>query len=168
MKLIKCVFALAILSTLTVGAVAQDVDQAASGVVYVTVIGNTQISGVVEGLEAIKLNTSFGDIQIPLGKIDGVKMNADGKSGAVVAFSNGDIVTGNLALQKVTVRTDWGKAHINTNAIQTMMSSKNSRFVSDGSGSGGWRFNRAQPNRNQNRQPRAGQPRPAQQPFRGN
>ena len=43
MKLIKCVFALAILSTLTVGAVAQDVDQAASGVVYVTVIGNTQI-----------------------------------------------------------------------------------------------------------------------------
>ena len=112
MKLIKCVFALAILSTLTVGAVAQDVDQAASGVVYVTVIGNTQISGVVEGLEAIKLNTSFGDIQIPLGKIDGVKMNADGKSGAVVAFSNGDIVTGNLALQKVTVRTDWGKAHI--------------------------------------------------------
>lgn len=121
---------------------AQDVTGPAGSDVFVRVTQNREISGTPIDLAEIKVTTSFGEVAIPLAKIDGIKMHADGNDSSVIAFKNGDLVTGKITLDVIKLKTDWGTAHINTSQIEQVTSSKDARFFNDTSSSGvkSWRF----------------------------
>jgi len=95
----------------------------------------------------VKVTTSFGAVDIPMAKIDGIKMHADGNDSSVIAFKNGDLVTGTVELETVKLKTDWGTAHVNTSQIEQITSDQNARFFSDASGTGAkaWRFQKTPP-----------------------
>ena len=114
--------------------------------IFVRVTQNREIAGTPIDLVEIKVSTSFGDVAIPLAKIDGIKMHADGEDSAVVAFKNGDLVTGKITLETIKLKTDWGTAHIMTSQIETVTDDHNARFYADSSGGAkGWRFTKATP-----------------------
>ena len=120
---------------------AQDVTGPEGAKIYVTVSQNREIAGTPVELTEIKVTTSFGEVSIPLAKIDGIKMHADSADSSVIAFKNGDLVTGKVTLEVIKLKTDWGTAHINTAQIDTVTADRNSRFYSDSSGQAkGWRF----------------------------
>ena len=125
-------------------------------VFYVKVTKGTELSGQIVGISEFKVKTGFGDVSIPVEKIEGIKMDSDGQGSAVIAFTNGDMVTGKIDMSDLQLKTNWGKAHINSDAIDSISGSQLGRFYSDPNG-GGWRFSRGSMNRNQG-PVRGGQP----------
>ena len=123
---------------------AQELAAPVSGKVYVSIERNNDLSGSIVELETLKVETAFGSVSIPMTKVDGIKMHADAKDNAVIAFKNGDLVTGKVILKVVKLKTEWGTAHINTEKVKTITNSKDSRFFSDTStGKAVWRFTKA-------------------------
>ena len=122
--------------------VAQEVAGPDGAKVYIRVTQNRELSGTPLDLTEIKVTTSFGEVAIPLAKIDGIKMHADANDSSVIAFKNGDLVTGKVTLEVIKLKTDWGTAHVNTAQIEQVTADRNARFYSDTSG-GGWRFSKA-------------------------
>jgi len=118
-----------------------------AGKIFVKVKGNREISGIPAGLTEVKVTTSFGEVAVPLAKIDGIKMKIDNQGNSVIAFKNGDMITGKITLKTVNLKTDWGQANINTEMIEMISLDKNGRFYQEsGAGSkGSWRFSKAPP-----------------------
>lgn len=125
---------------------AQDLDVPMKNQVFVSVERNNDLTGSIVELAALKVETEFGEVSIPMTKVDGIKMHADAKDNSIIAFKNGDLVTGRVVLDVVKLKTEWGTAHINTEKIQTIMNTKSSRFYSDNStGKAVWRFSKSGP-----------------------
>ena len=138
---------LALLLTASMASIsaAQEVAGPEGSTLYVKV-AQTELSGTPVDLAEIKVTTSFGEVSIPLAKIDGIKMHVDAEDSAVIAFKNGDMVTGKVVLETINLKTSWGTARINTSQIETVMASRNARFYPDSSGgTKGWRFTTVSP-----------------------
>ena len=108
---------------------------------YVNVTKGTELAGQIVGIESFKVTTGFGEVSIPVEKIDGIKMDSDGQGSAVIAFTNGDMVTGTIELSDLQLKTNWGTAHIKSEAINSISSNQYGKFYSDPAG-GGWRYTR--------------------------
>ena len=127
-------------------AAAQSVQGPAGGQVIVSVSQNRELTGAITELDELSVTTSFGEVKVPMAKIDGIKMNIGNDKKAVLAFKNGDMLSGMVNLDKVQLKTDWGTAHIDAAQIETITSDKNARFFTDNTtGGSGWRFTKAQP-----------------------
>ena len=114
------------------------------GTLFVSIGSNNNISGKILELDTLKVETAFGEVSIPMAKVDGIKMHSDAKDNAVIAFKNGDLVTGKIVLDTVKLKTRWGTAHINTEKVETITNSQDSRFYSDTStGKAVWRFTKS-------------------------
>ena len=125
---------------------AQGVQGPAGSTVFVSVSPNRELTGSVVDLDELSVSTSFGEVKVPIAKIDGIKMNIGADNGAVLAFKNGDMLSGKVNLDTVKLKTDWGTAHINADQIETITTDKNARFFTDQTtGGSGWRFTKAQP-----------------------
>ena len=123
---------------------AQELAAPTAGKVYVVISRNNDLAGSIIDLKTLKVETAFGAVSIPMTKIDGIKMHADAKDNAVIAFKNGDLVTGKVVLDIVKLKTEWGTAHINTEKVEMITNSRNSKFYSDTStGKSVWRFTKA-------------------------
>jgi len=130
---------------------AQELSGPVSGKVYVAIARNDNLAGEIVELDTLKVETEFGSVSIPMAKVDGIKMHADAKDNAVIAFKNGDLVTGKVVLEVVKLKTEWGTAHINTDKVETITNTRNARFYSDTStGKAVWRFSKSPPNTRSN------------------
>lgn len=123
---------------------------------FVKVQKANQLVGQVIEVTELKASTSFGDVTIPMDKIEAVKMNANNQGTAVIALTNGDMVTGTVDLPELHLKTTWGKAHINSSSIDAFSTSQFGRFYTDTS-TGGWRYSRGTASNNRAVQPASGQ-----------
>ena len=120
---------------------AQDMDGPADGKIFVKVTRNRELTGSAIDLASVKFKAEFGDVTIPMAKIAGIKLHVNAEDDAVIALKNGDLVTGKIDLQTVSLATAWGKAHVKLDQIETIMSDPASRFFAESSsGKKGWRF----------------------------
>ena len=72
---------------------------------------NSPLSGQVIELTEFKVETTFGNVTIPLDKIEAVRLRAAGDEAAVIALTNGDMITGKINFEELHLKTNWGKAH---------------------------------------------------------
>lgn len=125
---------------------AQDMDGPKDGKIFVKVTRNRELVGTALELDAIKFRAEFGDVTIPMEKIAGIKLNVNAEGDSVIALKNGDLVTGQINLETVSLRTTWGQAHVKLDQIETIMSDSASRFFAEtNSGKKGWRFSSGVP-----------------------
>ena len=113
-------------------------------VLYVNLSQDRELTGTLVEMQDMKVTTSFGDVSIPFEKIDGIKLHADANDSSVIAFKNGDLITGKVVLEQVKLKTDWGAAHVNTTQIDSLTTLENAKFFSDNTnGRRKWRFSKA-------------------------
>ena len=111
------------------------------GDVVIELTKGRRITGELGALSQVKLDTKFGEANIPLGEVDGIKLHIDENDSAVVAFKNGDVVTGQLKLETLEVSTDWGSANVKLASVETILMNKRGGFYQDSSdGKNRWRF----------------------------
>ena len=147
-SLLKKVALAALVTTMVSGSLmAQDTPKVlgpSGKTVFVKIAQSPDLTGELMELASIKVNTSFGEVAIPMENVDGIKMNIGSNGKAVIAFKNGDMITGRVDLGSLVLKTDWGKAHIDPIHIETITMNKDGRFFKDGAaGSGGWRYSKA-------------------------
>jgi len=120
-------------------------DPTGSGtVLYVNLSQDRELTGTLVEMQDMKVTTSFGEVAIPFEKIDGIKLHADANDSSVIAFKNGDLITGKVVLDQVKLKTDWGAAHVNTTQIDSVTTLENAKFFSDNTGGKRkWRFSKA-------------------------
>ncbi len=146
-KLLKKVAFAALLTPFLMGGVAsaQEVAGPDNGtVLFVNLSQDRELSGALVEMVDMKVTTSFGEVAIPFSKIDGIKLHADASDSSVIAFKNGDLITGKVVLDQIKLKTDWGAAHVNTAQIESVTTTKNAKFFSDmTAGKRKWRFSKA-------------------------
>lgn len=120
--------------------VASDANGQDGRMMYANLAKGKNIAGKIVGLEKLDVQTNFGSVQIPIGKIAGIRLHADKDDSAVIAFENGDVITGKINLKEFQIKTDWGKAYVKSEFVESLMTDKNSQFYNDQNG--GWRFTR--------------------------
>lgn len=115
-------------------------------VLYVNLSQDRELTGTLVEMQDMKVTTSFGEVAIPFEKIDGIKLHADANDASVIAFKNGDLITGKVVLDQVRLKTDWGAAHVNTTQIDSMTTTANAKFFSETTnGKRKWRFSKSSP-----------------------
>ena len=113
-------------------------------VLFVNLSQDRELTGTLVEMQDMKVTTSFGEVSIPFEKIDGIKLHADANDSSVIAFKNGDLITGKVVLEQVKLKTDWGAAHVNTTQIDSVTTLENAKFFSDNTnGKRKWRFSKA-------------------------
>ena len=108
---------------------------------FVKVAKANALQGQIIEMSELEVSSSFGDIKIPVNKIEAIKMRADNQNSAIIALVNGDMIIGKINIDELHLKTAWGKAHINGDALESISTSQNGRFYTDPSG-GGWRYSR--------------------------
>ena len=114
---------------------------------YVKIDAATELQGQIIDNDSLKVTTAFGDVNIPMDKVEAVKIGVDKDNTAVIAFTNGDLVTGKIDMDELHLKTSWGKAHINVTSIDSISASQFGNFYADPSG--GWRYSRGNAPKNQ-------------------
>jgi hypothetical protein len=84
-------------------------------------IGGTKITGTLVDTSALQMKTAFGEAQIPLSEIAGVRFASGDNSSTTVVMLNGDSITGATDLKYLTIETEWGTAKINGPSLLSMM-----------------------------------------------
>jgi hypothetical protein len=86
------------------------------------------LAGELDEITEITMTTKFGDVTIPMEQIAGIKLHTDEDDSAVVVMVDGDVLTGVPSLPTLQLSTDWGKAEINPEAVQSITTTSNSKF----------------------------------------
>lgn len=120
---------------------ASSMQSASDSEVVIELTKSRRITGELDNVSEVVLQTKFGEASIPLVEVDGIKLHIDENDSAVVAFKNGDVVTGQLKMDALAVSTDWGSANVKLASVETILMTKNGSFYQDtGDGKNRWRF----------------------------
>ncbi len=84
-------------------------------------VGETRIMGTLVDSTALQMKTSFGEAQIPLTEIAGVRFASGDETSTTVVMLNGDSITGATENKFITVETEWGTAKINGSSLLSML-----------------------------------------------
>jgi len=106
---------------------------AAEGAVFIRLSDTKRMAGKVEGLTEFKLKTAIGEINVPMSEVAGIKLHTSSDDKAVVILNNGDSITGIPSLAGVELMTDWGKAEIDPEYIQSITSTSGAKFRQESS-----------------------------------
>lgn len=98
------------------------------GALFVRLSDSKRMAGKAAGLKEFKLSTSIGEITVPMGEVAGIKLHTTSDDKAVVVLNNGDTITGVPDISGVELETDWGKAEIDPNFIQSITSTAGAKF----------------------------------------
>ncbi len=98
------------------------------GIVFLRIGDSKRMAGKLNAFEQISLKTAFGDVTIPMSEVAGVKFHTTADDKAVVVLINGDSVTGIPSLPAIQLSTDWGRADIDPEFIQSLTSASGARF----------------------------------------
>lgn len=98
------------------------------GAIFVRLSDSKRMAGQVDGFKEFKLATAIGDITIPMDKVSGIKMHTTADDKAVVIFNNGDSMTGIPSISEVELVTDWGKAEIEPEFIESITFTAGAKF----------------------------------------
>lgn len=95
---------------------------------YVKLAENKTLGGQMDLSESIKFNTKFGEIDVSVGQIRGIRFHIDGDDSALVVLNNGDSITGVPLADSFTLNTDWGRAELDAVFIESITTSQNATF----------------------------------------
>ncbi|MCA9193372.1 MAG: hypothetical protein KDB03_16485 [Planctomycetales bacterium] len=89
--------------------------------VSVALLEGTTITGTLADSTALNIKTAFGEAQIPLSEVAGIRFPSGEDTSTTVVMLNGDSITGATDLKFVGVETTWGSAKINGPNITSML-----------------------------------------------
>lgn len=81
----------------------------------------TKLTGTLTDLKELVLRTSFGETNIPLSEVAGIRFAPADSESTTVVMLNGDSITGATEVELMTVATQWGIAEIKGDNIASVM-----------------------------------------------
>ena len=100
---------------------AVEADDMKSGTMQVSLKEGLKMTGTPVELEAIKINSLFGEASIPLHTIAGIRFAQQSNEQTTVVLLNGDALTGEISLTEVKFVCDWGEAKVHAGHIDSIV-----------------------------------------------
>jgi len=101
--------------------------------------GSTSLRGQLLSIPQISVTTSFGEIDVPLSEVAGIKLASEGNPTTTVVLHNGDSITGACDISGLELKTEWGIAKIQNVGITSILFIEGVSWVAD-DGLGGTRW----------------------------
>ena len=95
---------------------------------FIKLSDNETITGQMDLDQEIKFDTKFGEVDISVGQIAGIRFHIDGADAAMVVLKNGDSITGTPSSENFELNTDWGRAEFDPVFVESITTSQNARF----------------------------------------
>ena len=96
---------------------------------YVKLSDRKVLVGQMNLTEKLKFTTKFGEVDIALGQIAGIRFHIDGEDSALIVLKNGDSVTGIPAMESLNLNTDWGRAEFDPVYVDEITTSQRASFT---------------------------------------
>lgn len=100
-------------------------------------VGDTQLRGMLLSATQITVKTSFGEVDVPLSEVAGIKLASNTTPTTTVVLHNGDSITGGCALDRIQLQTEWGRADVEGTAINSIVFAEGLTWVLDSKRGGG-------------------------------
>ncbi|MEZ6089215.1 MAG: hypothetical protein R3C05_14530 [Pirellulaceae bacterium] len=71
------------------------------------------LNGELLDTENLVVQTAFGPASIPLLKVLGIRMARSATDTTTIVLHNGDMITGQVDIRSLLIRTKWGKSEVN-------------------------------------------------------
>ncbi len=85
------------------------------------VVGDVKFTGTLVDSSSLQMKTAFGEAQIPLTEVAGVRFASGDDTSTTVVMLNGDSITGATETKFVTIETEWGSAKINGSSLTSLL-----------------------------------------------
>lgn len=93
--------------------------------------GINELRGTLTSHTELTMKTSFGEVNIPLSEVAGIKLASAGNASTTVVMHSGDSVTGAWNVNRIELRTEWGTAMIDGTAINSILLAPGMVWVSE-------------------------------------
>lgn len=104
-------------------------------------VSDDALRGQLLSSPQISVTTSFGEVDVPLSEVAGIKLASQGTPTTTIVLHNGDSITGACDIGRVELRTEWGLADVEGTAINTLLFIDGVTWVSDDTlGGARWRL----------------------------
>jgi len=101
----------------------------------------SNLIGTLTSSTDLTMKTSFGDANIPLSEVAGIKMASEDNAVTTVVLHNGDSVTGATELERIELQTEWGEAVVNAASVISILFAQDLQWISEDSVAGTrWRL----------------------------
>jgi hypothetical protein len=104
-----------------VGVPAASVPKSRPITVTVELIGGQKINGTLTDMTLLPIRASFGQVDVGLSEVAGIKLASAEDTTTTIIMTNGDSITCATDLKIVTVDTEWGSAKINGSSITSIL-----------------------------------------------
>lgn len=111
--------------------------------VTVEIVDGTKLRGTLMEASELPMQTSFGQANIPLAEVAGIRLASQDNATTTVVMHNGDSITGATDLSNLLVETEWGKADITGSSISSILFAQGLQWSAD-SGLSGTRWKLAE------------------------
>ena len=96
---------------------------------YVKLADRKVVFGQMDLTEKLKFTTKFGEVDIALGQVAGIRFHIDGEDSALIVLKNGDSVTGIPVMDSLNLSTDWGRAEFDPVYVDEITTSQRASFT---------------------------------------
>jgi hypothetical protein len=105
-----------------------------------------ELEGTPVEVEALKVNSLFGEASIPLHTIAGIRFAQAAGEQTTIVLQNGDVLTGEVGLQEIKFIADWGEAKVAISHLTSIVFREDLAWTGVSTPSGQrWRLTRIQP-----------------------
>ena len=100
---------------------------------FVRINSRRGISGTIKNIQAIEIKTDFGEIELPLIQVRGIRFKSvEGNkesTNAFVVLRNGDTLSGKISLDTLEIKSRWGERELKVREIESLTTDSNFQFV---------------------------------------
>ena len=124
-------------------------DDSKSSLMKLVLKEGLEMAGTPVELDAIKMDSLFGEATIPLDTIAGIRFGKQAGEQTTVVLLNGDSLTGEISLDEIKFVAEWGEATVFTGHIDSIVFRSDLAWSSVSTPNGPrWRLTKIQRNLN--------------------
>ena len=111
------------------GITLDDPGSAPAAMHFVKLSDRKVVFGQMDLTEKLKFQTKFGEVDISMGQVAGIRFHIDGEDSALIVLKNGDSVTGIPTMESFNLTTDWGRAEFEPAYVDEITTSQRASFT---------------------------------------
>ena len=107
---------------------------------FVRINSKQGLYGLLKDFETFPITTQFGKVKIPTSELAGIRLNDGDAKQAFVVLKKGDVFSGQIEMETITVQSRWGDKKIKLSDVESLTLAPEFVFLRDAINSKRWQL----------------------------
>ena len=112
---------------------------------FVRINAKRGIYGLLKDFDTLSIETQFGKVKVPTSELAGIRLNDGGPKQAFVVLKKGDVFSGQIDMETITVQSRWGNKEIKLREVESFTLAPEFVFLRDALDSKRWQLRSTSP-----------------------